>query len=75
MLHKHDGPRQSQSVEVEANAFASSFLVPRADVIEVLPYVTSLKDIIRAKVRWGVSALALTFRLHKMGIITDWQYR
>ena len=75
VLHKHGGLNHGRGAEAEANAFASSFLMPRADVEAVLPYVTSLKDIIKAKARWRVSAIALTYRLHKLGAITDWQYR
>jgi hypothetical protein len=33
------------------------------------------KTVIRAKKKWGVSASALSYRLHKLGVITDWQYR
>jgi Zn-dependent peptidase ImmA (M78 family)/plasmid maintenance system antidote protein VapI len=74
VLHKHGGPKQGNA-EAEANAFASSFLMPRADVVSKIPYVVSLDDILKAKVRWGVSVLALTYRLHTLNIITDWQYR
>ena len=75
ILHKHGGPKQGRNAETEANEFASAFLMPHADVVATIPYVTSLLDIISAKKRWGVSALALAYRLHKMGTITDWQYR
>ncbi len=74
VLHKHGGPNQ-RDAENEANLFASSFLMPRADVISTIPYSTSLRSIINAKKRWGVSASALAYRLHKLMIITDWQYR
>jgi Zn-dependent peptidase ImmA (M78 family) len=75
VLHKHGGPKQGSSAEFEANMFASSFLMPSADVAATIPYVTSLKEIIAAKKRWGVSAAALAYRLHKMKKISDWQYR
>ena len=75
VLHKHGGPRQGRQAEVEANTFASSFLMPRADVLAILPHVTNLGQIIEAKRRWGVSALALAMRLHRLEIISDWQYR
>lgn len=75
VLHKHGGPKQGRNAEFEANTFASSFLMPHADVLARLPYVTCLDDIVKAKKRWGVSAMALVYRLHKMEIITDWQYR
>jgi hypothetical protein len=30
---------------------------------------------VEAKKRWGVSVAALNYRLHKLGCVTDWQYR
>ncbi|MBB3144958.1 Zn-dependent peptidase ImmA (M78 family)/DNA-binding XRE family transcriptional regulator [Phyllobacterium trifolii] len=74
VLHKHGGPNQ-RSAEIEANEFAGAFLMPSADVRSRLPYTRSLDQIIAAKVRWGVSAAALCYSLHKMGLITEWQYR
>lgn len=74
ILHRHGGPAHREA-EQEANQFASSMLMPSADVRAHLPYVTSLDQVIRAKRRWGVSAAALSYRLHKLGIISDWQYR
>ncbi|NHN89450.1 ImmA/IrrE family metallo-endopeptidase [Acetobacter sp. LMG 1627] len=75
VLHKHGGSNQGLQAEAEANAFASSFLMPLADVISEMPRAHSLKQILHGKKRWGVSAAALTYRLHKIGLITDWQYR
>lgn len=75
VLHKHGGSNQGQQAEAEANAFASSFLMPRADVISEMPRVHALRHIIEAKRRWGVSAAALTYRLHKLGLVSEWQYR
>jgi Zn-dependent peptidase ImmA (M78 family)/DNA-binding Xre family transcriptional regulator len=75
ILHKHGGSNQGPQAEYEANAFASSFLMPRADVLSEMPRVHSLNQIVEMKRRWGVSAAALTYRLHKIGLITEWQYR
>ena len=75
LLHNHGGPRQGRNAEFEANAFAGTFLMPHADVLAIIPYVTSLNDLVRAKKRWGVSVAALAYRLHAMGIVSDWQYR
>ena len=74
VLHKHGGPVH-RAAEIEANQFASSFLMPSSDVRSHIPYVTSLDQVIRAKKRWGVSAAALSYRLHKLSIVTDHQYR
>lgn len=75
VLHKHGGPHQGREAEFEANNFASAFLMPHADVTARVHHVRTLDQIILAKKRWGVSVAALAYRLHKMGIISDWQYR
>lgn len=75
ILHRHGGPRQDRQVEMDANSFASSFLMPSADIRARISYVNSLDSLIKAKRRWGVSVAALTYRLHKLGIVSDWQNR
>jgi Zn-dependent peptidase ImmA (M78 family) len=75
VLHKHGGSNQGPQAEEEANAFASSFLMPKADVLASIPRVNTLKEIIVAKKRWGVSAAALIYRLRRLVKITEWQYR
>lgn len=40
-----------------------------------MPFVARLDELIAAKKRWGVSTAALAYRLHKLGILSDWQYR
>jgi Zn-dependent peptidase ImmA (M78 family)/plasmid maintenance system antidote protein VapI len=75
IMHRHGGPRQGRDAEAEANSFASSFLMPAADVKSRLPFVSDLDQLVIAKKRWGVSTAALAYRLHKLGILSDWQYR
>jgi Zn-dependent peptidase ImmA (M78 family)/DNA-binding XRE family transcriptional regulator len=74
VLHKHGGPG-GRDAEHQANLFASSFLMPQADIEARIPYVTALSELKVAKRRWGVSLAALSYRLHKLGRLTDWQYR
>jgi Zn-dependent peptidase ImmA (M78 family)/DNA-binding XRE family transcriptional regulator len=74
VLHKHGGPK-GRAAEDEANRFAMSFLMPSADILAIAPRVYTLNQIVQLKQRWGVSALALTYRLHALKAITDWQYR
>lgn len=73
-LHKHGAARQI-AVEAEANAFASSFLMPEADVRARILHVQSLNQVRAAKVRWGVSLSAMVYKLSKLGILTEWQAR
>jgi Zn-dependent peptidase ImmA (M78 family) len=75
VLHKHGGPHQDRFTETEAQNFAGSFLMPSVDIGERIRYVHSIESLIKAKKRWGVSLSAITYRLHKLGIISDWQNR
>lgn len=75
VMHKHGGPHAGREAEVEANRFASAFLMPAPDVIGRIRRVTGLADLVLAKQRWGVSVAALAYRVHKLGIVTDWNYR
>ena len=74
VLHKHGGPR-GRAAEDQANQFASAFLLPEAQVRAKLPIVVSLNQIVEAKRIWGVSVAALNYRLHRLRIISPWQYR
>jgi len=75
VLHRHGGPQQGRSAELEAQLFAASFLMPEADIKSKIPRAPSLDQIVVAKRRWGVSASALAYRLHKLEIMSSWLYR
>jgi Zn-dependent peptidase ImmA (M78 family)/DNA-binding XRE family transcriptional regulator len=75
-FHRHAGPKAAKSAEVEANNFASAFLMPEHDVLANFPMrLITVNMIIIAKKRWKVSAMALTVRLHQLEILSDWQFR
>jgi Zn-dependent peptidase ImmA (M78 family)/DNA-binding XRE family transcriptional regulator len=74
VLHQ-DGKTTGRMAEDEANRFASSFLMPKDDVLAELPNVHSLDQMIRKKDRWRVSVAALNYRLHKLNITSEWQNR
>jgi len=74
VLHMHGGPSH-RSAEDEANAFASAFLMPPADLKAHIPIVRRLNDLVVAKKRWRVSTAALAYTLNRQGIISDWHYR
>lgn len=74
VLHQ-DGKTKGRDAEDQANAFASSFLMPRRDILANIPKVKNLNHLIDLKTRWKVSLAALCYRLHKLGILTDWKYR
>ncbi|MEA2834392.1 MAG: hypothetical protein QOG66_2594 [Methylobacteriaceae bacterium] len=74
VLHKHGGPR-GRTAEDQANQFASSFLMPASDVMATIPRIHTINQVIEAKKRWGVSVFALIYRLHKLNVMSPWQYR
>ena len=74
VLHRHGGPK-GREAEREADRFASSFLMPASDVLAILPRARSLNEIVMHKSRWGVSVMALIYRLHWLECLSSWQYR
>jgi Zn-dependent peptidase ImmA (M78 family)/DNA-binding XRE family transcriptional regulator len=74
VLHRHGGPR-GRRAEDQANLFAASFLMPSESVLSEIPRIHTLNQIIEAKKIWSVSVMALIYRLNKLKIMTDWQYR
>ena len=75
VVHRHAGVQRSRIAEREANAFASAFLMPAADVHSRMRGFMTVDLIIQAKKRWRVSAMAMTYRLHALGLLTDWRYK
>jgi Zn-dependent peptidase ImmA (M78 family) len=74
VLHRHGEP-QGQDAERQANEFASAFLMPRASVLAHAPHFATVDHLIKLKKYWTVSVAALAYRLHMVGVLTDWHYR
>lgn len=74
VLHRH-GSSSGREAEQQADEFASYFLIPEQDLAARLPRAVSFESILQLKKRWGVSAAALAYRLHKEGRLSDWIYR
>ena len=74
VLHQ-DGKTTGRQAEDEANAFASEFLMPAADMRSHRRGYYSIDQMIQLKKRWKVSLAALNYRLHKLGFTSDWTYR
>jgi len=74
VLHAWGGPR-GRRAEDEAKAFGSAFLMPRRSVMAEAPRPGNVRQIIAAKQKWDVSAMALAYRMAKVGILSDWQAR
>lgn len=75
VMHRHGAPQDSRQAESEADKFASAFLMPADDVASRIRYVSSLDSLVKYKQRWGVSVAALNYRLHRLGIVSEWQNR
>ncbi len=74
VMHKHGSPL-GKELEKEANQFASAFLMPEGSVIAHRPRFPSYQTIVRIKKVWTTSVSATAYRLHELGLITEWQYR
>lgn len=74
VLHRH-GQAHGPELEREANAFASAFLMPRKSVLANGPKSATLPGLVAHKKYWTVSVAALNYRLHALGMTTDWTYR
>jgi Zn-dependent peptidase ImmA (M78 family)/DNA-binding XRE family transcriptional regulator len=61
--------------EEAADAFAGALLMPKNDLRQRIPRVLGLNQLIEEKARWGVSLAALVYRLHRVYLCTEWQYR
>jgi Zn-dependent peptidase ImmA (M78 family)/DNA-binding XRE family transcriptional regulator len=73
VLHRHGVP--DREAERQADAFASSFLMPKASVLAVSRRNPSVAELLELKVNWSVSVVAMAHRLHALGMITEWHYR
>lgn len=74
VLHCEHRIPHGRDSESEANDFASAFLMPRSGILAQQLYNASTERILSAKRRWGVSAMALTYRLRKLGLLSEWRY-
>jgi Zn-dependent peptidase ImmA (M78 family) len=73
VMHKHAAPN-GQDAELQANEFASAFLMPRRSVLANPPKFPTVELLVELKKIWNVSAIALARRLHDVDVISDWHY-
>ena len=74
VLHRHGAPN-GREAEHEADVFASAFLMPRSAVLAHPLRFPTLAQLVILKRVWTVSLAALTYRLHAVGLLSDWHYR
>lgn len=65
----------ARELEREADAFASALLMPRRAVLAHSGREPAVPAILRLREHYGVSAMAMTRRLHDVGRLSDWAYR
>lgn len=73
-LHQHGTP-QGRLAEIEADRFASSFLMPRGSVLACAPHDPTLGYLITLKSKWKVSLMALVRRLKTLNLLSEWRSR
>ena len=74
VMHPWGGTQRSRRAEAQAQQFASTFLMPTGSVLARVPHNPTLLQIIKAKAHWKVSAASLTYRLRKLGMMSEVQY-
>lgn len=74
VLHNHAAPT-GRIAEREANAFASEFLMPEASVLANRDTYWSVQALIQKKRLWNVSVSALAYRVHQLGLMSDWHFK
>lgn len=74
VLHKHS-TNNGREAEMEADRFASSFLMPDRSILASVPRMPPLELLISLKHRWKVSLAALVRRTFDLGLSTEWHYR
>lgn len=75
VLHHSEGSTSNANAEKEANDFAAAFLLPRQGVRARVRSNPTTHDILIEKRYWRVAAMALTYRVHELGLLSDWGYR
>ncbi|XBS68928.1 XRE family transcriptional regulator [Acerihabitans sp. KWT182] len=74
VLHKHSSNNGRQA-EMDADRFASAFLMPERSILATVPRMPSLDLLISLKKNWKVSLAALVRRTFDVGLSTEWHYR
>ena len=75
VLHSDHKIPHGQDAEIEAQQFASAFLMPRSGIIAQSLHNATIPRLLSAKRKWGVAAMAMAYRLHDLGLLTEWGYR
>lgn len=69
------GEARGPEIERQADAFAAAFLMPRESVVANQPPAYTTNYLMKLKHYWGVSLVAMAYRFHSLGLISEWNYR
>ncbi len=75
VLHKGVFTKRDRKYELEANDFASAFLVPEDSLRIQVAGRPTLDDLFLLRTHWRVSAVAMAYKLHQLGLISEWTHR
>ncbi|MDP9864036.1 MULTISPECIES: helix-turn-helix domain-containing protein [Streptosporangium] len=75
VLHPEHEVPHGKLAEQQAQRFASAFLMPPTAVRAKRLNNATVDRVLAAKKTWKVSAMALTYRLHELDLVTEWGYR
>ncbi|MFI6345175.1 ImmA/IrrE family metallo-endopeptidase [Streptomyces sp. NPDC050560] len=70
-----DAEPGSAKIEAQADQFASEFLMPREQIVDLLPSKSDWGQLQRIKETWGVSLQALLYRSRALGVMSEVTYR
>ncbi len=74
LLHRY-GARDTPKTQQAASAFASALLIPAAAICADAPSTPGIAQLLPLAQKWGVPLTATARRLHRLALVSDWQYR
>lgn len=75
VMHSEHEVTHGKEAERQAQRFASAFLMPEESVVARRLNNATVDRVLAERSNWRVSAMALTYRLHELNLVTEWGYR
>lgn len=75
VMHKGVETIRNRNFESDADRFGGAFLMPASGMYARAPRRVTLDVVMAEKHHWGVPAMAYVYRLHELGLLSDWHYR
>lgn len=74
VLHRHGAP-QGREAESQADEFAASFMLPESAMRASAPRLATVATLASMKGTWKASVAAIAYRMHDLGLMSDWHYK